>query len=256
MNNTLLDDMENYVVNRQSATLTELSEHFKVCMNTVRKYANILAQKEYITKYYGGIRVDDSACTPISSDARSTSNVSSKECIARKAASFIQSGDILFIDSGTTTRGIPKYIPQNLQCTIITQSFYIIETCVKMPNIQLIVLPGLFYSRSYAFVDTISSEFLKSFNFTKAFMGCTGFSLEKGATNSTPLECFIKSAAIETATEIFLLADHSKINVSSLLTYAKAEQITHLITDQEPPESYTDAFARNGQTIHLSDSQA
>lgn len=251
MNNTLLSDMENYIVNKQSVTLTELCEHFNVCMNTVRKYANILAQKPYITKFYGGIRVDDSACTFIFPDTRSTSNPDKKECIARKAASFIEDGDIIFIDSGTTTRHIPKFIPQDLQCTIITQSFYIIEACIQMPNITLITLPGIFYIRSYAFVDTYSTDYLKSLNFKKAFMGCTGFSLENGATNSTPLECFIKSAAIETAKEIYLLADHSKIDVSSLLTYATAQQVTNLVTDQEPPSRYYEAFSKNGQKIQL-----
>lgn len=249
MKDTRLRDMENYIVNKQTVTLKELSSKFNICMNTVRKYVDELAKKPYINKIYGGVTIDNSACTFYSDDDRAVNSPDGKDRIARLAASHIQPDDIVFIDSGTTTKQIPHYIPSSLHCTVITHSCHIIEACMKMPNITLIALPGVFYSRSYSFVDTFSPEYLKALNFKKAFMASTGFSLESGATNSTPLECYIKSTAAESAQEVFLLVDHSKIGISSLLTYAHTERIHYLVTDEEVPEEYYTVFQKNSNQI-------
>lgn len=253
MKNKRLQDMENYIVNNQSVTLKELSSTFNICMNTVRKYVDELAQKPYIIKVYGGVKVDNSACIFYSDDDRAVASPDGKDRIARLAASYIAENDIVFIDSGTTTKQIPKYIPDTLNCTIITHSFHIINSCIQRPNITLISLPGVFYQRSYAFVDTYSPEYLKGLNFQKAFMASTGFSLESGATNSTPLECYIKSTAAECAQEVFLLVDHKKIGVSSLLTYISTEKINYLLTDTDVSQEYHDAFHKYGNQIIIAD---
>lgn len=253
MKDKRLQDMENYIVNKHSVTLKELSGVFNICLNTVRKYVDELDKKPYIIKVYGGVKVDNSACTFYSDDDRAVSSPDGKDRIARLAASFIKPDDIIFIDSGTTTKHIPRYIPDSVCCTIITHSCHIIEACIKKPNVTLITLPGVFYLRSYSFVDTFSPEYLKLLNFKKAFMASTGFSIESGATNSTPLECYIKSTAAESAQEIFLLADHEKIGVSSLLTYAATEKINYLITDAEVSKEYVDTFRKNGNQIMIAE---
>lgn len=249
MKDKRLQDMENYIVNKQSVSLKELSETFSVCMNTIRKYVDELSKKPYIIKVYGGVKVDNSALTFCSDIDRAAANPDSKEKLARLAASFIADNDIIFIDSGTTTKHIPDYIPGDLHCTIITHSWHIINACIKMPNITLITLPGVFYTRTCSFVDSFSTEYLKSLNYQKAFMASTGFSLESGVTNSTPLECYIKSTAAECAQEVYLLASHSKIGLSSLLTYAPVERINCLLTDAKVPQEYYDTFRKYGNRI-------
>ena len=234
MKNNRLQDIENYIVNKQSVTLKELSSHFGICMNTVRKYVDELAKKPYIVKMYGGVRLDNSACIFYSDHDRTVASPDGKDRIARLAASYIEENDIVFIDSGTTTKQIPHYIPDSLHCTLIT-------------------LPGVFYSRTYSFVDISSTEYLKNLNFRKAFMSSTGFSLENGATNSAPLECFIKSTASEYAQQVFLLADHKKIGVSSLLTHIPTERIHYLLTDEEVPNAYRQAFLKNGNQVVVAD---
>jgi DeoR family myo-inositol catabolism operon transcriptional repressor len=253
MKNNRLQDIENYIVNKQSVTLKELSSHFGICMNTVRKYVDELAKKPYIVKMYGGVRLDNSACIFYSDHDRTVASPDGKDRIARLAASYIEENDIVFIDSGTTTKQIPHYIPDSLHCTVITHSCHIIEACVPRSNITLITLPGVFYSRTYSFVDISSTEYLKNLNFRKAFMSSTGFSLENGATNSAPLECFIKSTASEYAQQVFLLADHKKIGVSSLLTHIPTERIHYLLTDEEVPNAYRQAFLKNGNQVVVAD---
>ncbi len=251
MKDSRLRDMENYIVNKQTVTLKELSSKFNICMNTVRKYVDELSKKPYINKVYGGVTVDNSACA-FSSDAdRAVASPDGKARIARLAASCIDQDDIVFIDSGTTTKLIPDYIPDTIHCTVITHSCHIIEACIRKPNITLIALPGVFYQRSYSFVDTFSTEYLKSLNFNKAFMSSSGFSLERGATNSTPLECYIKSTASECAQNVYLLVDHKKIGISALLTYIPTEQVHYLLTDENPPEEYFQVFKKNGNKIMI-----
>ena len=59
----------------------------------------------------------------------------------------------------------------------------------------------------------------------------------------------IKSIAAQKAEEIFLLADHSKIGHSTLMTYCPTSRINTLITDQPLNDEYEETFQKYGNQI-------
>lgn len=90
---------------------------------------------------------------------------------------------------------------------------------------------------------------MKTYNILKAFLSCVGFSLNAGATNFSVEEYKIKSIAAQKAEEIFLLADHSKIGHSTLMTYCPTSRINTLITDQPLNDEYEETFQKYGNQI-------
>src|SRR5699024_12336932 len=84
-----------------SVSLDELCRIFNVSKNTITRHVNELAKDGLVEKVYGGIKaVDDQV---ISYTQRDVTNKNAKNTIASLAASRIQNGDIIFIDSGTIT---------------------------------------------------------------------------------------------------------------------------------------------------------
>ena len=71
-------------------------------------------------------------------------------------------------------------------------------------------------------------------------MATTGFSILNGVTNSSPLESDIKRTVISKSSKIILLADSSKFNSVSLMTYCYLEDIDILITDKMPDKEIKD----------------
>lgn len=246
-----INEMRDYILARDTVSLKELCEIFHVSLNTVRRYITVLTNEDSsIQKVYGGVSVQKSTPQPQTYIERNQEQYQAKRAISQKAAELILDNDIVFIDSGTTTRYILDYVPYDKQFTVITNNYYIIKAAIDRPEITLVVLPGILNRKTLS-LSVENNDYLKAFNITKAFMACTGISIRDGATNSYPSETANKQLAISKADKIYLLADHSKFGLSTLMTYCPITKFSGIITDLPPNESYYNTVLGNGGQIIL-----
>ena len=228
--------IEQYLYEKKTVTLDELCHVFDVSKNTIRRDIEVLVENPNIKKIYGGITVDGAAPRGlISYERRNFVNTPSKTSIAKEAARFIEDGDIIFIDSGTTTARMLEFI-KDKEITILTNNLEIIYGAIPYDNLTIITLSGVLRRDTLSFTGISATKTLEAYNIPKAFFAATGFSLS-GATNSSAEETAIKQMAIARSVQRFLLADHTKYDVVSLLTYGELADFQCLITDQEPPDS-------------------
>lgn len=246
--------IQDYIQEHQSVSLDNLCEVFHVSKNTVRRDINALVEKGLIKKVYGGV----TALTPPPSsqkvlpyEERDIKFSQEKDTLCRLAAQFIADGDIIYIDTGTTCRNIIDYITDK-ECTIITNSLLVATKAIPYPNLNIISLPGKLKRETLSFVGTDCLDFLKRYNIGKAFLACSGVTMENGLTNSTTEEYIIKKEVIENSRANYLMADHSKFGIVSLMTFAKLNQIKSIITDQELPEAYQEYCAEHNIDLIIS----
>ena len=78
---------------------------------------------------------------------------------------------------------------------------------------------------------------IRGFAFAKkAFIGCSGISAQAGVTTEIANEVNVNQLMIEHATqEVYVLADHTKIGLSSSFTSCSIDRVKHLITDEKAP---------------------
>lgn len=118
-------ELQNYVKKKGSVTLKELSNTFNVSLNTIRRDVNQLEENGYVKKVYGGVTsLQIQQLTPFNS--RETKNSEYKVKIGEIAASYITDGDLIFIDSGTTTSQIFSHLNPNIQLTVLTNNLDVI----------------------------------------------------------------------------------------------------------------------------------
>ena len=122
--------------------------------------------------------------------------------------------------------------------TIITSSLNVINMALDYPSLDVLTTSGALYVPSKAFVGSSVIRCLRDFNISKIFLASTGISIEHGATNASPLECEIKRYLAELPSKKYLLVDHSKIDVASLMSYASLASMDCLVLDKLPPERY------------------
>ena len=226
-----LNSIEQYVISRETVSIDELCEVFGVSKNTIRRDLNELEMRGHITKVYGGVTAtvpSGAVPTPI----RSGLNPIDKSLIGRLAAEEVSDGDTIFIDSGTTTLCLLRFLVAKKRITIITHSLGALSEASKYDNLNVISLGGI-YSLS-------TIEALSSMRINKAFMGATGVSLTAGMTNTTFLEAEIKRAVVQRADNIYGMADSSKIGKQAIVTFCHLKDLTAFITDREPPKEYVD----------------
>lgn len=226
--------IENYVNRNQTVSLSELSEEFDVSLNTIRRDINYLAKSGAVKKVYGGVTTTQGE-ELTTFDFRNTKNSEAKNKIAKEAAKQIENGDLIFIDSGTTTTPIIQHLDTDIQCTILTNNLDVIIEAAKHENLELVVLGNRYYHSTRSFLnDNVQEDVFEYYNISKAFMAATGLSIKNGLTNSDFHEYSLKSAIVEQATHTHILVDSTKIGNSALLTYAELNDIDTIITDKAP----------------------
>ncbi|MDM5247807.1 DeoR/GlpR family DNA-binding transcription regulator [Lysinibacillus sp. G4S2] len=239
-----VNKIEEYIIQHKSVSLDELMNVFKVSKNTIRRDVQELVDSGDFKKVYGGVAVNDERAKLESFHDRQVRNQTEKEMIGKAAANYVHDGDIIFIDSGTTTIEMIDYINIK-QVTVITNNLDFIVRALPYENINVITPGGILERKTNSFGILKYMDMLNTYNINKAFMASTGISLSNGVTNASPLESELKSSIVNRSSEVFLLIDHNKFDKYGLMTYCGLDKIDFLITDAIPSEVYQSYAKKN-----------
>lgn len=243
-------EMADYIARRQSASMRELCEVFGASINTVRADVAFLEQTGAVEKVYGGVRSLLQQEIPLF-DQRAQLRTEQKLRIARAAVSFLEDGDTLFIDAGTTTMHLLDLIPEEMHLTVITGNLHLISRAYLCPHVELIVLPGSVNRRTNSVSDVSTLEFLRRYHFIKAIMATTGLSADGGLNVSSYLDYEIKHRAVEQSEQRILLCDSAKFGAAGLLSYATLADISRLVTDEGCPAALREACEKSGTELYV-----
>lgn len=235
-------EIEEYIRTKEIVSLNELCENFGISMNTVRRDINELVTQGSAKKVYGGVCAVSRDLIPY--DERESKNAESKKLIAKTAAGLVKDGDIIFIDSGTTTHHIVSYL-KDKRVTILTDSLNVCLDVLAFPNLSVISPGGPLVRKTCSFSGWRDYDFMRDINIKKAFMAATGVSITDGVTNSSPEEYEIKKRVVKKSDSVYLLADSSKFDRSSMMTFCRMDEIDAIITDNQPPQEYINFCADN-----------
>ncbi len=234
-----LNSIEEYVLSKKTVSIDELCEVFQVSKNTIRRDLNELETRGHIAKVYGGVTavtLEDVMPLPV----RSGLNSAAKDQIGRLAAREIKDGNTIFIDSGSTAVCLLRHISPRIKLTVITHSLPAMVEAAKLENVNLISLGGVYNPSTSSFVGISAQQSLSSLRITKAFLSATGVTVESGMSNTTFLEAEIKRGVVAHAAEIMLIADSSKLGHDATVTFCRLQDISTLITDQQPAPKFVE----------------
>ncbi|MBD1381115.1 DeoR/GlpR family DNA-binding transcription regulator [Metabacillus arenae] len=245
-----IEQIQEYVLEHQTASLDELVKKFDVSKNTIRRDVQQLVERGEIKKVYGGVAVNHATLKTF--NERQTRNQKQKEAIARAAANFVEDGDIIYIDSGTTTLEMVEYL-QTKHVTIITSNLDFITNSLPYHNLNVISTGGVLDRKTKSFVSFKNMDLLKAYNINKAFMASTAISITNGVTNSSPLESEIKQTVVRRSSEVYLLVDHYKFDKAALMTYCGLDEIDYIITDTQPSKNYQEYAKKHDIELIISE---
>ncbi|MGV4964147.1 DeoR/GlpR family DNA-binding transcription regulator [Priestia aryabhattai] len=237
-----IQQIQEYVFKHQSVSLDDLSTVFGVSKTTIRRDIRKLIKEGMIQKIYGGVAISHAKLE--SFNERKARNQLQKKLIAKTAADYVENGDVIFIDSGTTTLEMITFL-KNKQITIITNNLDIIIEALPFENLSVISTGGFLERATKSFSSYSHADSFKKYNFDKVFMASTGVSIVNGVTNSSPIESGIKETIVKGNADVFLLVDHTKLDKYAMVTYCGLEEIDYLITDDFPDDSYQDYAKEN-----------
>jgi len=212
-----------------------LHETLEVSDMTIRRDLGNLQEMGLLSRHHGGASLlRERGDTEWPFILRETEHSEEKKKIGKKAASFVQDGDVLIIDAGSTTLQLINYLNQD-RLTVVTNSMPHLSKLSTMQNINMMAAGGMFHPDNQCFMGPVTVNSLNSINANVAFMAASGLSLSKGMTNRKFEEAEVKKAMIDAAEKIILLMDSSKLHSYTLATVGPVEILDIFITDSGLP---------------------
>lgn len=228
-----------------SAKVVDLSRLFKVTEVTIRQDLEKLESEGLIIKEHGGAYLKNVEDQVRSFSLVHQDNLDKKERIAQKCLEFIESGDTIILDSGSTTTEIAKKLKGLKNLTVITNALNIALMLGTESGIEVIMTGGEFKPPTLSLTGQKAADFFKGLNVQKLFLATAGISLKSGLTYPSISDLVVKKAMIDAAEVTYLVADSTKIGKSALASLGALSLIDYIITDIEIEEKHKQVFKDN-----------
>lgn len=225
-------------VNKQrSVKLSDLCVLLDTSESTIRRDLNALAEKGMLTKVHGGAIALDDSFTFVEHNVEEKSKLfaDEKEAIAKFAASLISDDDFVFLDAGTTTEKMIEHLPER-NATFVTNGLIHAKKLAQR-GFRVFIPAGEIKLTTEAIVGAECVLTLQNYNFTKCFMGVNGISISGGFSTPDKNEASVKTAVLNNSQKIYVLADHSKFDKVTSVTFAPLNR-GNIITDKLEDRKY------------------
>lgn len=224
--------IQEYLAIHQIARSVDLCDLLETSEATVRRDLEWLEQKGILERTHGGAILSQRMIFEQEYQQRAQHHPEEKKRIGELAASLIEDGDIVFINSGTTATQVLQHIRRDSRITVFTNNVSAIAD-IGDPGFHYYLTGGEFQSRSNSLAGRFALDSLGLVYANKVILGVDGVSLKHGCTVPTDPEAEVVRRMIErTKGQVIVAADHSKWGVVSNFQIANINEIDKLITDE------------------------
>ncbi len=213
-------------------TVPELSARFGASEVTIRRDLAELAAEGKLIRAHRGALARASASTEPPVVQRMALQRVEKECIARAAAALVEHDDSIFIGSGSTMTYFARALLKRPGLTVFTNALNIaMELASAEGDVTVAVTGGVVRSPELSLLGHIAELTLPELRVSKVFMGMQAISIEGGLTTDHIHEVATTRRIFEMATELVVLADHTKLGLTAAAFIAPVTRMTTLVTD-------------------------
>jgi DeoR family transcriptional regulator, aga operon transcriptional repressor len=210
----------------------DLSKRFRTSLITIRKDLQVLHHMGQLERTHGG-------ALPVKTGALYDRTLREKERLHRReklriataAAAMIRAGQVVILDSGTTTTAIAKACRHFKNLTIITNATNVAEELAGT-SVEVILTGGTLRKNSFSLVGPLAEESLHRLSADLLFLAVDGFDVGYGLTTPNLLEARVNRAMAEAARRTIVVCDSSKFGRRSLSLILPTTSVHETITDR------------------------
>jgi DeoR/GlpR family transcriptional regulator of sugar metabolism len=234
-----------------SARVSSLSKTFDVSEPTIRQDLEKLESEGYIAREHGGAYLKSIPQQVGSFSLQKRDNMDKKARIGKKAAEYIQDGDVLILDAGSTVTELAKQLMHKHQLTIVTNALNIALLLGSHPSFEILVTGGEFKAPTLSLTGERAADFFQHLHVDKLFLATGGISPDMELTFPGLNDLPGKQAMIESATDVYLVADSTKIGKPSFASLGGMDLIDYFITDNGISDDDKHTFEQHGVNVIL-----
>lgn len=244
--NVLLEERHQYILDQlekeKKVLVASLAQDLGVAPETIRRDLDALENDRKLRRVHGGAVKYHQTNNEPHFVKKMNLHAAAKAAIGKKAAAFIQDGDTIMIDVGTTTIHLASSILGVKGITVVTNSLAVAEELNNRLENQefdgkIIILGGLTNPSQKSIIGAMTCNMLEAFRFDKCFLSCGGVTTDYVSDYDFE-ECMVSAKMIERSNQVFLLADSSKIDNESFYKMCPLTTVDYIISDKEIPSAW------------------
>ena len=226
------------ILNREGRVLVlDLAKRFATSQVTIRKDLEDLHAHGLIHRTHGGaLPAREGALEDPTLREKEKLHRKEKLRIAEAAARLVQEGQVVILDSGTTTTAIARALRHFQNLTIVTNAVNIAAE-LSGTAVEVILTGGTLRKNSFSLVGPIAEETLHRLNADLLFLGVDGFDVHYGLSTPNLLEAKVNRIMVEMAKRTVAVCDSSKFGRRSLSHIVPSSAVHEVITDHRIPRN-------------------
>jgi DeoR/GlpR family transcriptional regulator of sugar metabolism len=236
-----------------SLDVGDLADRFAVSVVTIRKDLDDLDRQGLLQRTFGGAVFSHRSRFNRSFLERTSQHLREKRAIAAAALEYIKDGDTIILDAGTTTLALAQLLKQHVKSAFIITCSVPVALEVSSAGYDILLLGGMIRNKSLALLGRETLWMLDRYRADKAFLGSSGFTIEKGHTTPNPDDAQIKEAIMRVSLEKYVLVDSSKFGDQCLTRFAHLRDVDLTITDSHLPKAKVKALEAGGASLRIVD---
>jgi DeoR/GlpR family transcriptional regulator of sugar metabolism len=230
--------------------VAHLAKAFGVTTETVRRDLDTLSADGRLARTYGGAAAAPGEREPAFHE-RQNRLFAERSRIGARAAAMIRPGEVLMIDSGSTTLHFARHlVSHSRDLTVITNSLAIAATLSVNDTIRVVVCPGDYDSREGGVFGVYAYHFLQGLNADRAVVGASGLGV-RGPSDAISDAAVLKRAMMAQSDRTTLLADASKYGERHLEAIHPWNLFDEIVVDEAPPRQLAAALREAGVRIWI-----
>jgi DeoR family glycerol-3-phosphate regulon repressor len=231
-------------------TVESLASHFHITPQTVRKELNYLASCALVQRFHGGAGAPSSV-ENAAYVTRQVLHLPEKQRIARLVADHIPERASIFINIGTTTEEIARYIIHRKGLRVITNNLHVANILADSPDIDVIIAGGQVRRQDHGIVGELTVEFINQFKVDIGIIGISGIDADGSLLDFDYREVLVARSIIANSRRVMLAADASKFGRSAMVRVGHMAEVDELFTDREPPADFRDMLVASDVKVHV-----
>ncbi|WP_428986047.1 DeoR/GlpR family DNA-binding transcription regulator [Streptomyces pyxinae] len=170
-----------------------------------------------------------------------------KAAIADLAAGLVEEGEAVVVGAGTTTQELARRLARIPGLTVVTNSLLVAQALAHANRVEVVMTGGTLRGSNYALVGSGAEQSLQGLRVSRAFLSGSGLTAERGLSTSNMLSASVDRALIQTAGEVVVLADHTKLGTDTMFQTVPTDRITRLVTNE--PSGHDDRVVAELQAL-------
>jgi DeoR family transcriptional regulator, aga operon transcriptional repressor len=231
--------------------VADLAHQFNTSQVTIRKDLELLHAHGLVHRTHGGaLPAREGALEDPTLREKEKLHRKEKLLIAASAARLVKQGQVVILDSGTTTTAIARALRSFRNITIITNALNIAAELSGAP-VEVILTGGTLRKNSFSLVGPIAEETLRKLSADILFLGVDGFDVHYGLSTPNLLEAKVNRVMVEVSKRTVAVCDASKFGHRSLSLIVPPAALQEVITDRSIPKSDLRALKKIGIEMTL-----